>query len=179
MAADTTALVWVGRMEPVKGLDVLLRAFARVRATAPAVQLHLVGDGSLRPKLEALAAELQVRDGVHFAGSVAPESLGHWYRAANLTVLSSHSEGLPNVLRESAACGTPFVSTDVGGVSEIADPDHDRLVPKADPAAFAAAVLDQLNRPAPTRPRDPLPDWDAAALDFADRLTRSACETHS
>ena len=65
-------------------------------------------------------------------------------RAADVTALSSHSEGVPNVLLESIACGTPFVGTRVGGVPEIADLSIDRLVPVRDPEALAQALAETL-----------------------------------
>ncbi|MGE5611474.1 MAG: glycosyltransferase, partial [Bacillota bacterium] len=66
--------------------------------------------------------------------------LPDWYRAANLMVLSSWSEGLPNVLRESLACHTPFVATRVGGISEIADDPASQLVPPGNADALADAI---------------------------------------
>ena len=63
--------------------------------------------------------------------------LTDWFRAADWTVLTSHSEGVPNVLLEAHACGTPFLATRVGGVGEIAVEGVDRLVTPGDPAEFA------------------------------------------
>ena len=73
---------------------------------------------------------------ITFIGPRVHDELPDWYRAADLTVLPSHSEGLPNVLRESLACGTPFVATNVGGISEIAHPDYSLLVPAEDPSSW-------------------------------------------
>ncbi len=80
-------------------------------------------------------------------GPVSHDQLADWYRAADLTVLCSESEGLPNVLRESVACGTPFVSTEVGSIKEIADPDYSELVPKHDAAALARGIETVLSGP--------------------------------
>jgi glycosyltransferase involved in cell wall biosynthesis len=71
---------------------------------------------------------------------VPHDALPDWYRAADVTVLSSWSEGLPNVLRESLACGTPFVSTDVGSVREIAVAGWSRLADAGDPVGLADAI---------------------------------------
>jgi glycosyltransferase involved in cell wall biosynthesis len=76
---------------------------------------------------------------MHVVGPVDHAQLPDWYRAADLTVLPSHSEGIPNVLLESLACGTPFVATSVGGVPEIAR-EPSELVPPGDPEALAAAI---------------------------------------
>lgn len=119
--------VWVGRMVPVKGLDLLLTAASHLAQKQPEFQLVLVGDGPLRSGLERQAEMLGIQGNVRFAGAVPHVELPEWYRAADWTVLSSHSEGIPNVLLESHACGTPFVATDVGGVAEIAQPQFDRL----------------------------------------------------
>jgi len=72
--------------------------------------------------------------------------LPDWYRAADLTVLPSRSEGLPNVLRESLACRTPFVASNVGGIIEIADPGSSLLVPPEDHSALADAIAQALAR---------------------------------
>jgi glycosyltransferase involved in cell wall biosynthesis len=133
-------LLWVGRMVPVKGLDVLLQASSLLRGQSLVFRLYLVGDGVLRSALEEECRARGLADVVSFLGSVLPEDLGDWYRAADLTVLPSRSEGVPNVLRESAACGTPFVASRVGGIPEIAEEPPDRLVPPEDPGALAQAI---------------------------------------
>jgi glycosyltransferase involved in cell wall biosynthesis len=80
-------------------------------------------------------------ESIIFVGAVQQSELPDWYRAADATLLSSESEGLPNVLRESLACGTPWVSTDVGSIEEIAAADHSIIVPVGDVTALADGVL--------------------------------------
>jgi peptidoglycan/xylan/chitin deacetylase (PgdA/CDA1 family) len=127
-------------MVPVKGLDVLLHACSTLQSHGTSFKLYLIGNGPLRATLEAQCASLGITDHVRFIGSVPHDQLGSWYRAADCTVLSSHSEGIPNVLRESLACGTPFVATRVGGISEIASGPLNRLVDAGDHSALADAV---------------------------------------
>lgn len=138
-------LVWVGRMVPVKALDVLLDAATTLKQRGMVFQLHLIGDGPERRRLEQKTARLSLQNQIRFVGAVGHDQIATWYQAADLSVLSSDSEGLPNVLRESLACGTPFVSTDVGSLSEIADPDYSTLVPTRDPLGFADAIELTLN----------------------------------
>ena len=133
-------LLWVGRMVEVKRLDVLIAACQHLRAIGLEFELCLAGDGPLRSAIEQQIRDANLSDRVRFLGSVRHEQLPHWYRAADATVLSSRSEGLPNVLRESLACGTPFASTDVGSIAEIADPAFSRLAPPNNPSALADAV---------------------------------------
>lgn len=141
---DRRLLLWVGRMVDVKGLDTLLAAFDQARQKQSDLHLLLVGDGPLRATLQADVQRRGLTDHVTFAGAQSPAQLPDWYRAADLFVLSSWSEGLPNVLREATACGRPFVSTDVGSVREIADSHGNapfaELVPVGDSAAMAAAI---------------------------------------
>ena len=115
-------IVWVGRMAPVKGLDILLESCALLRERGVEYHLYLVGDGPLRRDLVAQAEAHGLSAHITFVGPKLHNELPDWYRAADLTVLPSRSEGLPNVLRESLACGTPFVASNVGGIKEIADP---------------------------------------------------------
>lgn len=166
-------LVWVGRMVPVKGLDVLARACGRLRELGERFRLFLVGDGPLRSALEADFRSAGVADRVTFAGPCPQDRLPDWYRAADLTVLPSRSEGLPNVLRESVSCGTPFVASRVGGVAEIADDTLDRLVPPDDPdqlaTAIAAALAERDRRP--ERRYQPL-SWAESADALVEFVTR-------
>jgi teichuronic acid biosynthesis glycosyltransferase TuaC len=138
------ALVSIGSLIPVKGIDVLLDALSRLTARGLAVTLYLVGDGTGRRDLEALTTRLGLDGAVRFVGKVGQTGLPDWYRAADLTVLASRSEGVPNVLRESLACATPFVATRVGGVSEIAEGTTCRLVAPEDPAALSDAIAASL-----------------------------------
>lgn len=137
-------LLWVGRMDPVKGLEVLIDACARLRDGGIAFSLALVGSGPTRPSVAAEVRRRGLGDRVRFVGMVPHDQLPDWYRAADLTVLSSHSEGIPNVLRESLACGTPYVATRVGGIAELSDDPAVRLVPPADPTALANAIAASL-----------------------------------
>jgi glycosyltransferase involved in cell wall biosynthesis len=139
-------LLWVGHMVPVKGLEVLIEACAEA-ATRTDFHLYLVGDGPLHRKLQRRSVELGIEARVTFVGYVAHANLPDWYSAADLTVLPSHSEGIPNVLLESIASGTPFVASRVGGIPEIADPLLDRLVAPADAGSLANAIVDSLTAP--------------------------------
>jgi glycosyltransferase involved in cell wall biosynthesis len=153
-------------MSPEKGLDVLIDACARLPRDLD-FSLHLAGDGPLREKLVEQMCRAGLAQRIVFAGTVPHDALPDWFRAADVTVLPSLSEGVPNVLLESIACGTPFVASDVGGVAEIADPRADRLTPAGDADALAAAIGEVLSRPS-AGPRRFMPEsWEqsAAALE--------------
>lgn len=144
VAPDRTVLLWVGRMVEVKRLDVLIAACRILRQQGVDFELCLAGNGPLQPSIERSVQESGLFDRVRFLGSVRHEHLPEWYRAADAVVLSSRSEGLPNVLRESLACGTPFASTDVGSIGEIADPAWSRLSPPGDAGGLAHAITEVL-----------------------------------
>ena len=127
-----------GRLEKEKAFDVLIRSVARL----PGVRLMIVGEGGDRSRLESLVAELGVGDRVSLPGWRS--DVRGTFEAMDVFALPSLREGLPNVLRESVCCDTPFVASRVGGVAEIADPALDRLVPPGDPAALAAAIAASL-----------------------------------
>jgi glycosyltransferase involved in cell wall biosynthesis len=163
-------LVSVGSLIPVKGIDVLLEALSRARSRRRDVRLYLLGDGASRRDLEALAARLGLQDVVGFVGKVEQAQLPDWYRAADLSVLASRSEGVPNVLRESLACGTSFVATRVGGVNEIAAGTSSRMVPPEDSSALADAILAALAEPPPPSVPPHLLSWEESTQQILDVL---------
>jgi len=113
--ADARIVVSVGNLVPGKRNDLALRAVAQIGDA----HLVFVGRGSERPRLERLASELKVSQRVRFFDEMPQERLRSVYSAADILVLASEREGWPNVLLESAACGTPVVAFNVGGVPEI------------------------------------------------------------
>ncbi len=146
LPVDGEVVLWGGKMVPVKGLEVLLAAFARLAEARPQASLVLVGDGPRRGAVEQQVRTLGLQDRVRLVGLVESERLPDWYRAADVTALSSHSEGIPNVLRESLACGTPYVATRVGGIAELGDHPALQLVPAGDAGAMASALEQALAR---------------------------------
>ena len=137
---DAPTLLWVGRLDPIKDLPLLIEAFAILSRERPDVRLVVIGGGEDKPRLDTAIARHGVAAGVRLVGPLPPDRLGPWFQAADATVLSSESEGLPNVLRESLACGRPFASVDVGSVREVGDETCRVLCPYGDAAALAAAM---------------------------------------
>ena len=111
-------LVSAGRLAPVKGFDLLIRAMAEVVKVFPSADLAIVGEGPLEVELRTLARRLGLAERVHFPAFQANPY--PWLKHADLFVLSSHYEGLPNAALEALALGTPVVARDCpGGVREI------------------------------------------------------------
>lgn len=159
-------VVWVGRMVGLKRVDLLIQATRMLKEQGRRVRVCLLGSGPCRDQWQQLAQAEGVADQIQFMGPVSHDQLADWYRAADLTVLCSESEGLPNVLRESVACGTPFVSTDVGSIKEIADPDYSELVPKHDADALARGIETVLSGPHRAAAQNYLPrTWSETARD--------------
>jgi glycosyltransferase involved in cell wall biosynthesis len=146
MAPDAQHVVWLGRLAPIKRVDRLLDAFARVHRRLPGAHLTIVGDGGLRPELEAQARATGIAAAVTFAGWSTEAA--SWYAAADVVVLTSDSEGTPLTLIEAAAAGRPVVSTAVGGVSDIVEDGRTgSLVPVDDTTALAERMIELLGDP--------------------------------
>lgn len=109
--------VCVARLETVKGVDILVRAFAQVRCEGRL--LVIIGDGEEMPRLKTLVEELGLSNHVLLPGSKPHDEIPLWVNAADLMVLPSLTEGWPNVLMEAFSCGKPVVASRVGGVPEI------------------------------------------------------------
>jgi glycosyltransferase involved in cell wall biosynthesis len=163
-------VLYVGNLVPVKGLEVLIDAFARLAGQGAAFTGLLIGQGPLWSRLEDQVARRELRDRVKLLGPWPHNRLPDWYRAADLFVLPSYSEGVPVVLLEAAACGTPFVASRVGGIPEVAHLVASRLVPTGDAAALAAAIRAGLagHLGPPTRERDAVRGHAEAVSDLID-----------
>jgi glycosyltransferase involved in cell wall biosynthesis len=140
--APYPSFLYAGRLSVEKGLDVLLRAFARTLAAAPVSRLRVLGDGPARPGLEALARRLGVAGSVEFAGAVPRRSVETGFETAwALVAPSLWAEPLGLVAPESIVHGVPAIATAGGGFAEtIEEGVTGRLVPAGDDAAFAAAL---------------------------------------
>jgi glycosyltransferase involved in cell wall biosynthesis len=136
----------VGALKSIKDYATLLAALAQLRQRVDA-RLLILGEGECRTALEAQARQLGVESSVFMPGFVNDPS--PYYQHADLHVLSSTGEGLPTVIIEALAAGTPVVSTDCpSGPREIlSDGQFGRLVPMGDAAALAAAMAESLASP--------------------------------
>jgi glycosyltransferase involved in cell wall biosynthesis len=137
-------LLFVGHLLFSKGVGVLLEACELLARRGLAFHGYLVGHGRDEPALRARAARLGLDRLVTLVGPRPHAELPDWYRASDLVLLPSFSEGLPNVLREAVACGRPFVATRVGGIPEIADPSYSRLVPPRSAGELGDAIEEML-----------------------------------
>ncbi|WP_037559980.1 D-inositol-3-phosphate glycosyltransferase [Spirillospora albida] len=147
---DAYVLLFVGRIQPLKAPDVLLRAVHRMLSDDPSLRSKLVvavvggpsGSGRCRPDgLQSLAAELGIADVVRFEPPSPQHVLADWYRAADVTVVPSHSESFGLVAVESQACGTPVVASRVGGLcTAVADGESGVLIGGHDPADYAGVL---------------------------------------
>jgi D-inositol-3-phosphate glycosyltransferase len=140
-------LLFVGRLQPLKGPDVAIRTLAEVRRQVPDARLRIVGgtsgngDGTTGPaELRALAAELGVAEAVDLEPAVDQDTLVERYRDADVVLVPSRSETFGLVALEAQACGTPVVAADVPGLEAVVG-DGGTLVPGHDPVDHAAAAV--------------------------------------
>lgn len=140
LAPDIQVALMVGVIRGVKRHEVALRAFHAFSQSHPEAMLLLAGEGPMRPDMERLAAELGITDKVRFLGH--REDVPDLMAAADLLLLTSRSEGVPQAVTQAMGMGLPVVATAVGGVPELVI--HERtglLVPPEDPTAVAQAML--------------------------------------
>jgi glycosyltransferase involved in cell wall biosynthesis len=139
--AGARVLLCVGRLAEQKGIDIAVRALARIREHEPAAVLVVLGEGPERTRLEALAGE-----GVYLPGRVG--DVTSWYRRAELIVHPARWEGFGLALLEAMLAGKPVVATQASSAPEIvADGQTGLLVPPEDPDALARAVIELLADP--------------------------------
>jgi D-inositol-3-phosphate glycosyltransferase len=150
IAPDAIMLTFVGRIQPHKGPEVLVRAIAEMVAHTPHLRSKLAlvimggasGAGSKEPeRIAAIAEVLGVTNLVHFVNPVPRAELADWYRASDLVCIPSYSESFGLVALEAQACGTPVVATAVGGLrTAVADGISGSLVDGHDARAWASVI---------------------------------------
>ena len=152
IAFDVPVLLFVGRIQPLKGLDVAVQALSQLQAKN--AQLIVVGGASGSEgneeieKVMQLARDLGVHNNIRFVEPQAHHMLSTYYRAADVVVVPSRSESFGLVALEAAACGIPVVASAVGGLLTIIDDgETGYLVPGRDPALFAGHIDELLAHP--------------------------------
>ena len=146
---DLTGPVWltVGHLVALKGVHIVIAALARV----PDTTLLIVGEGPEQRKLRGLVEQLGLHARVRLLGAISHAELCDYYNAADVLVQASSREGMPNVVLESLACGTPVVATPFAGVNELLDaPEAGEIAAQRSDEAIAAAWL-RLRDRAPAR----------------------------
>lgn len=109
----------VSRLEKIKGMDMVIPAFAMVHEQHPEVKLIVVGDGSLKEQMQAQAHELGIWDSVEWAGRQPQEELYKWYGRMDIVLMPSHSEGFGLTAIEAMANGCVVVASNTGGLPEV------------------------------------------------------------
>ncbi len=150
---DHRSVLFAGRIEPLKGIDTLFQAMARLNAGlapgAPICVIVIGGDPSAEgqrqneemARLHALRAQLGLDDLITFLGARDQDTLQYYYAAADVLVMPSHYESFGMVALEAMACGTPVIASDVGGLSQLVKHNQTGLrVPSKDPEALAHAL---------------------------------------
>jgi D-inositol-3-phosphate glycosyltransferase len=157
IAPDAIMITFVGRIQPHKGPDVLLRAAAEMISHSPYLRAKLAvvimggASGSVNEleKLKTLTKFLKIEDVTHFIDPVSRELLPDWYRASDLVCVPSYSESFGLVALEAQACGTPVVATAIGGLrTAVSDGISGSLVDGHDPKAWSAVISRLLAEPA-------------------------------
>jgi glycosyltransferase involved in cell wall biosynthesis len=134
-------ILYVGQLNQIKRVDVLLEAVARI--PFPVTVTLVYQNAELEARLRSLASQLGIAEKVEFAGRKTPEELCRLYNGSDLFVLPSSGEALPSVVTEAMLCGTPIVATDVGGIrDQLAG--FGSIVPPNNPEELASAIREVL-----------------------------------
>jgi len=139
-------ILTAARLIPLKGIDYLIKTVPFVLERFPKATLLIVGDGPERTKLMKLAQSLGLNDSVFIIGDVAHDEMKYFLASADIFVLPSFFETIPNALLEAMSMGKPVIASNVGGLAEvIKDRETGILVPPGDTAAIKEAIMEILS----------------------------------
>ncbi len=138
---DEKILMYIGRLHPVKRLDLLLKAAAQLHEH---FKLFIVGSGALEDELKDMTKSLDIADKVVFTGAVQYSDVPKFMNMADLIVLTSSMEGQPRVLIEAMSCGTPAVGTNVFGIRDTIDDGVTGYLASDDPDDIARKISEAL-----------------------------------
>ena len=158
IAPHQKLLIWVGRVEPLKGVDLIVRALAILKNATPEtiedVVIHVIGgdpngpDNEEMQHLQAMCAELGLNDLIKFVGAKSQDELVYHYNAAEALIMPSDYESFGMVALEAMACGTPVIASEVGGLAFLVkDGITGFHVPTREPAALAERIYTLLCDP--------------------------------
>jgi glycosyltransferase involved in cell wall biosynthesis len=168
------AILAVGNLVPVKDHELLIRAIA----VAPELNLTIIGEGPLKKHLQHVIGQCKVEDRVQIRGNTAQQDLITYYSAADVCAHTSRHEGMPNVVLESMACGTPVVATECEGIPELlTSPAAGTTVRERTPTAVAQAIRHLLATPPrrdDTRQHATTFGWGPTVKGLRDVLTHAA-----
>ena len=142
-----TSVLFVGRLEPVKNVDVLLAALGRLAAAGHDFRAQIVGDGSARAALEAQSEALGLRGRVTFRGALPLEAVLECYETADILSLASEAEGWPKAIAEGMAFGLVCIGSDRGLVPQLLAEGRGIVVPPRNVEALATALAEVLSAP--------------------------------
>lgn len=163
-----TVIGAVGRLETVKGHDLLIEAAAKIESAPHVV---IVGQGSQRADLEALAEKLSITNRVRFLGH--RDDVAKLLPGFDVLCQPSRAEGLPLAVLEAQACGVPVVATDVGDLANAVCPSSGRIAPPENVEALALALNTVIDQPSAVSPRAFIAahfDWNTTLAGYADLL---------
>ncbi|MDI6720580.1 MAG: glycosyltransferase family 4 protein [Methanomicrobiales archaeon] len=144
----STRIAYVGRHVEEKGILQFVQAIPEILSARGDIECIIAGDGPLRERLEQSLREANVSDRVRFTGWIPHDELPEFFNTCRLVVLPSFTEGLPNVMLEAMACGTPVLATPVGAVPDfIRDGESGFIAPDNTPACLTYHVLRALAHP--------------------------------
>jgi D-inositol-3-phosphate glycosyltransferase len=160
IAPEQKLLIWVGRVEPLKGVDLIVRALAILKNATPQtvkdVVIHVIGgdpdastpDNQEMQHLQELCTELGLNDLIKFVGAKSPDELVYHYNAADALIMPSDYESFGMVALEAMACGTPVIASEVGGLAFLVEDGVTGFhVPTREPAALAERIYTLLCDP--------------------------------
>lgn len=134
-------LLFVGKLDPIKGVDLLLEAFSALKnSTSKDIRLYMAGTGTHESTYRSLASRLHIKNKVHFLGHIPLSKCYSLYKSCSILILPSRFESAPMTLLEGIAAGIPIVTTSVGGVPEIMKNGRNGFLTRPDPSEIAQKI---------------------------------------